>query len=343
MNGLSLSDKIELIRARAKLARDIRNQHRGAELSDLINAYNQAEQEFGRKPSVRDPSLTDTRLLGGQDDVFVEPTELGSPDVDFDVDRSINPENLISAANLYACYQYDQLGTFEVTQRIFEDFFHGKLRITTEPGAIALYRYEKRKKDRFPRPGRLQMYKRNFNYGPAAPPRDVPLNRDFHSMLTSFVNAVTSFYRDQRISQVIQKGARGLESSFGSLERVRRAGIDLRNSVHRYSSGITLLFTLELSHYLDECLSILRLEEVHRAYNVSSEWALIEKVGEQRLNKREKASVRGSLAQEGKNMLEWLAGDNVLEEDAIPFEITLNQVGQWAERWAISQRTLGRA
>ena len=41
-------------------------------------------------------------------------------------------------------------------------------------------------------------------------------------------------------------------------------------------------------------------------------------------------------------MLEWLAGDDVLEEDLMVFEITLNRVGQSAERWLVSYRALAR-
>jgi hypothetical protein len=344
MEKLSITDKLELIKARSKLSKEIFKKSVNADMTDLIKHYNQAVREIEvpsstEKPQISDP--IDLKRWDG-DPAGIDMKGIAAPDISADVDRKVNPENLISAANLYACYQLDQLGVFEVVQSIFNDFFYGNLRVTTEPGALALYRYEKRKKERYPRKRRYLVYKRCFNYGPAKPVPNTPLNRDFHKLLLNFIMAVTHFYRDQRISEVIRKGATGLQSSFGSLETVKKGGIDLRNSINRYSAGITMLFTMELSSYLNECMEVLRLPEIRSAYNVKNEWQLIEKIGEQKLKKTEKASVRGSLAQEGKRILEWLAGDDVLEEDNIPFEITLNMVGQWAERWAISYKSIGR-
>ena len=343
MNNLSISERLELIKVRGRLAQEIREQFGNADLEDLIRHYNRAVKEKRNiKPTtgvaeIMDP--LDLKDFSG-DLTTVDISGLGDPDISEEVDRSINRENLLASANLYAAYHYDRLGVFEVVNHIYRDFFDGKLRITSEPGALALYRYEKRKKERFRRDKRELVYKRVFNYGNAKQKPDTPINTDFHKLLVSFVTSVAKFYRDQRISEVIRKGAAGLESSFGSLERVRQAGIDLRNSVNRYAYGVTLLFTMEMASYLTECLEILRLPEIHLAYNVKTEWALIEKIGEQKLKKVEKASVRGTVAQEGKEILSWLGGDMVLEEEAIPFEITLNSVGQAAERWLVAHKSL---
>jgi hypothetical protein len=345
MEQISISDKIELIKARSTLAKKIRDQYGNADLSDLISNYNRAVQGVEIPPSTTKVDIGDPISLKDFDGLGIEDLDikgLAAPDVTEEVDRAINPQNLISAANLYACYQFDQLGVFEVVQGIYNDFFYGNLRISSETGALALYRYEKRKKERYSKEKRLLIYKRNFNYGPAKVPPNMPVNKDFNKLLLNFVKSVARFYRDQRISEVIRKGASDLESSFGSIETVRKSGIDLRNSINRYATGITLLFTLELSNYLNECLQLLRLPEIHRAYNVRNEWQLIEKIGEKRLKKDEKASIRGTLAQEGKHILEWLAGDDVLEEDAIIFEIVLNLIGQTAERWSVSYKALGR-
>lgn len=343
MAKLNVTDTLESIRSRSKLAKDLQSRYPNAELSDLVKHYNAGVKQMYGPSSTESPKITDP-INVTWDDGFanIDVTEIAAPDVTADVDRKITPENVFSVSNLYACYQFDQLGVFGVVESVFRDFFYGKLRISSEPGALALYRYEKRKKERYPKSKRYQIYKRCFNYGPAKLAADSLVNRDFHKLLLNFVTAVTRFYRDQRISEVIRKGAAGVQPSFGSLETVKKAGIDLRNSINRYSAGVTLLFTMELSSYLTECLDVLRLPEIQSSYNVKNEWQLIEKIGEQRLRKVEKASVRGSLAQEGKRMLEWLAGDDVLEEDNIPFEITLNLVGQWAERWSISHKSLGR-
>lgn len=111
---------------------------------------------------------------------------------------------------------------------LYNDFFYGNLRITSETGALAFYRYEKRKKERYSREKRLLIYKRNFYYGPAKAPPNMPVNKDFHRLFLNFVKSVTKFYRDQRISEVIRIGASELESSFGSIEAVRKSGIDLK-------------------------------------------------------------------------------------------------------------------
>ena len=341
---ISLSKKIELIKSRSQLAKEIRDSGPSADLSALVKEYERSVRELKNTPTTSKPQPVDPWQVKELPDAGLDMdfSQLAAPHVDEDVDRSISPENLVSAANLYACYQFDQLGVFDVVAKIFRDFFEGRLRITTDKAALALYRYEKRNKDRYHSRHRRLIYNRNFGYGTVKLPSRTPANEDFHKSLITFVRAVSRFYRDQRISEVIKQGPKALRSSFGSVEQVRKAGIDLRNGVNRYSSGITLLFTIELSRYLDEVLMILREQEVQAAYNVSSEWALIEKIGEEQLGKREKASVRGSLGQEGRAMLEWLAGDEILEDDNLPFEITLNTVGQAAERWLISYKALGR-
>jgi hypothetical protein len=343
MGNMSISDKIELIKTKSKVAKDIRDKYGNADLSDLIRNYNRAVSEFDLPPSTTGSAILkdplDLKDFDG-DLGTIDIKGISAPDVSEDVDRTINPENLISAANLYACYQFEKLGVFKVVESIFADFFHGKLRISSETGALSLYRYEKRKKERYSKEKRNHVYKRNFNYGTTKSPDNAHVNKDFNKLLLNFVKSVSVFYRDQRISEVIRKGASGLESSFGSIEMVRKSGIELRNAINRYATGITLLFTIELSTYLDECLQLLRLPEIHKAYNVKSEWQLIEKISEQRFKGNEKASVRGSLAQEGKRMLEWLAGDDVLAEDSIVFEIVLNQIGQSAERWIMSYKSL---
>lgn len=339
----TLQDRQNILRAKTDLARRIKTEHINADLSDMIRNYEEAVRNI-IPPNVEAQDFTDPIQLKDfhGDLAGVNLNNVEAPETTFEVERHISPQNLISAANLYSCYQYDNLGIFEVVRSIFNDFFHGDLRITNEPGAISLYRYEKRKKDRFSKKKRIEIYKRVFNYGPGVLPKAIKPNKDFHKLLLNFVQSVTSFYRDQKISEVIRRDAATSQNSFGSLETVKKAGIDLRNSVNHYSSGITPIFTMELASYLHECLDILRQPEIHQAYNVENEWQLIEKIGEKKFNRNEQATIRGTLAQEGRRMLEWLAGDDVLLDDNVTFEITLSTVGKWAERWAISYKSLGR-
>jgi len=188
MPPLSTQSRLDLINARRDLAQRLKTQFSNVSLTELIRHYNDAVRQVivpaGEEPRIADP--IDLKTERDISDITVN--DLPTPDVSEEVDRSITPETLLSAGNLYACYQYDQLGVWEVCQHIYGDFFNGRLRITSDSGAIALYRYEKRKKERFSKMERWITYKRNFNYGPGVAKPGVMVNKDFHRLLANFAS-----------------------------------------------------------------------------------------------------------------------------------------------------------
>src|SRR5207249_2292780 len=84
---------------------------------------------------------------------------------------------------------------------------------------------------------------------PSGPPGSRP-NGDFHHMFTHFVNQVTLYWRDKRISDVIRE--RAYDPSFGAVAVVRRAGLDLRNNLKWTSYGHLNVLRVEVMQLLDE-------------------------------------------------------------------------------------------
>ena len=140
-------------------------------------------------------------------------------------DESINSERIVAVGDLYYIYQHERIGVFRVVQKLKELFEGGAVRLSGGPGAYHLYQFDRRDVLRYTRKDRVAAYRRVLGYGSGLGSAQSRPNTDFHMLFSHFVNQVTLFWRDKRISDVIRE--RALDPSFGSIAVVRRAGLDL--------------------------------------------------------------------------------------------------------------------
>ena len=88
-------------------------------------------------------------------------------------------------------------------------------RLSSGPGAFALYQFDRREVLRYTQRDRMTAYRRAFGYGNVPVLPNSRANTDFHNQFTHFINQVTLYWRDKRISDVIRE--RAFDPSFGSV------------------------------------------------------------------------------------------------------------------------------
>jgi hypothetical protein len=256
-------------------------------------------------------------------------------------DETVTSERLIAVGDLYYIYQHEKIGVFRVVQKLQELFRAGAVRLSADTGAYALYQFDRREVLRYTRRDRLAAYRRTLGYGSTPVPTGSRANTDFHHMFTHFINQVTLFWRDKRISDVIRE--RAYDPSFGSIAIVRRAGLDLRNNLKFTSFGHLNVLRVEVMQLLDEAFRILNAEDVKRLFGADNAWDVVEEVLIRYFNERLVTSPRQRMAVAGREILRWLAQPHVLQTQRAQFEALLLEIAEYAEEWLTSAQAMGLA
>jgi len=179
-------------------------------------------------------------------------------------DETVTSERVTAVGDLYYIYQHEKIGVFRVVQKLQELFRAGTVRLSAGTGAFGLYQFDRREVLRYTRRDRLSAYRRVLGYGSAPVPTGSRANTDFHNQFGHFVNQVTLYWRDKRISDVIRE--RAYDPSFGSIAVVRRAGLDLRNNLKFMSFGHLNVMRVEVMQLLDEAFRILGSDDIKRIF-----------------------------------------------------------------------------
>lgn len=253
-------------------------------------------------------------------------------------DETVTSERIIAVGDLYYIFQHERIGVFRVVQKLQELFRAGAVRLSSGPGAYSLYQFDRREVLRYTQRDRLAAYRRVLGYGSAPVPQGGRPNSDFHHLLTHFINQVTLFWRDKRISDVIRE--RAYDPSFGSIAVVRRAGLDLRNNLKFMSFGHLNVMRVEVMQLLDEAFRILDSDDVKRLFGADNAWDVVEEVLVRYFNERLQTSPRQRMAVSGREILRWLAQPHVLQTERPQFEALLLQVAEFSEEWLTSAQSL---
>ena len=243
--------------------------------------------------------------------------------------------------DLYYIYQHERIGVFRVVQKLQELFRAGTVRLSGGTGAYSLYQFDRREVLRYTSRDRLAAYRRVLGYGNAPVPTGSRANTDFHRMFSHFINQVTLFWRDKRISDVIRE--RAYDPSFGSIAIVRRAGLDLRNNLKFTSFGHLNVLRVEVMQLLDEAFRILNSDDIKRLFGADNAWDVIEEVLIRYFNERLVTSPRQRMAVTGREALRWLAAPHLLQTQRAPFEALLLDIAEPAEEWITSAQAMGLA
>jgi hypothetical protein len=256
-------------------------------------------------------------------------------------DETITSERIIAVGDVYYIYQHEKIGVFRVVQKLQELFRAGSVRLSGGEGAFALYQFDRREVLRYTARERLAAYRRIFNYGGTPVPTGSRANTDFHKLFAHFVNQVTLFWRDKRISDVIRE--RAYDPSFGSIAIVRRAGLDLRNNLKWLSFGHLNILRVEVMQLLDESFRILNSPDIKRLFGADNAWDVVEEVLIRYFNERLVTSPRQRMGVTGREVLRWLAQDHILKTARSEFEALLLEIAEYAEEWLTSAQAMGHA
>jgi hypothetical protein len=160
-------------------------------------------------------------------------------------------------------------------------------------------------------------------------------------LFAHFVNQVTLFWRDKRISDVIRE--RALDPSFGSIAVVRRSGLDLRNNLKFTSFGHLNVMRVELMQVLEEAFKILGSPDVIDLFGADNAWDVVDEVLIRYFDERLQSSPRQRMAVTGRDVLRWLAGPHILETARGEFEALLMEIAESAEEWLTSAQAMSLA
>lgn len=306
------------------------------QLDDLLAAVVDADAQ---KPPPPDKGLAELIGIGPE-----AATDFGKTRIPQGVqpyDETVTSERIIAVGDLYYIYQHETIGVFRVVQKLQELFRASAVRLSAGSGAYALYQFDRREVLRYTRRDRLSSYRRAFGYGSGPVPAGSRANTDFHHLLTHFINQVTLFFRDKRVSDVIRE--RAFDPSFGSIAIVRRAGLDLRNNLKYTSYGHLNVLRVEVMQLLDEAFRILNSDDIKRLFGADNAWDVIEEVLVRYFNERLVTSPRQRMAVAGREILRWLAQPHILQTQRAQFEALLLQIAEYAEEWLTSAQAMGLA
>jgi hypothetical protein len=253
-------------------------------------------------------------------------------------DDTITSERIIAVGDMYYLWQHEKIGVFRVVQKLQELFRAGSVRLSGGQGAFALYQFDRRQVLRYTQRDRVAAYRRVFGYGGGPAPAGARPNTDFHSLFTHFVQQVTLFWRDKRISDVIRE--RAYDPSFGSIAIVRRAGLDLRNNLKWLSFGDINVLRVEVMQLLEEAFKILDAPDVKRLFGADNAWDVVEEVLIRYFKERLATSPRQRMGVTGREVLRWLAQPYILTTTRAQFETLLLEIAENAEEWLTSAQAM---
>jgi hypothetical protein len=253
-------------------------------------------------------------------------------------DDTITSERIIAVGDMYYLWQHEKIGVFRVVQKLQELFRAGSVRLSGGQGAFALYQFDRRQVLRYTQSDRIAAYRRVFGYGGGPAPAGARPNTDFHALFTHFVQQVTLFWRDKRISDVIRE--RAYDPSFGSIAIVRRAGLDLRNNLKWLSFGDVNVLRVEVMQLLEEAFKILDAPDVKRLFGADNAWDVVEEVLIRYYKERLVTSPRQRMGVTGREVLRWLAQPYILNTARSQFETLLLEIAENSEEWLTSAQAM---
>ncbi len=275
--------------------------------------------------------------FGGKGAVPFE--NISYPYIQPDFDDSIVPSQLHAAAELYYIYQHERMKVFQVVQVLQRLFREGRMRIQRGPGARALYLLDKWKPLRYSQRDRMIAYRRAFNYGRAQAPTGAITNVNFHRQFVGFMVAVSQYFRDLLIGEVIRGGPLIEQRPFGSIGTVQRLGLDLRYALDRSTYGNILALTVETGHYLNEVLKLLDTPDIKKSFDANTKWDVIEMVSNRYLGGIGEPSQRAKMAESGRRILQFIADNDFKTAlDPILFQSEMRPMGSHAEAWVAAYR-----
>lgn len=307
---------------------------RSAFESEFEDRYGELLQ---RSSSAAPPSFSD--LVGFGPGPLKGFEGLETPMLRNDFDESVIPPQLHASAELYYIYQMERMRLFQVVGVLRRLFTNGQIRIQRGPGARGLYILEKWRPIRYTRRDRTIAYRRAFNYGQAAVPSGAVVNRNFHYQFVAFMSALSQYFRDLTIGQVIRGSQQINDRPFASLSTVQRVGTDLRYQLDRASYGNILALTQEVGQYLQQIFELLDAPDIKKSFDANTKWDVIETIANRFLGGSAEMSQRAKMAEAGRRILQYIAENDFRTTiDPVTFEADARRMGAQADAWIAAYR-----
>lgn len=321
--------------------RFFRDELPGLSPSDRSAFESEFEDRYGellqRSSSAASPNFSD--LVGFGPGPLKGFDTLDMPMLRNDFDESVIPPQLHASAELYYIYQMERMRLFQVVGVLRRLFTNGQIRIQRGPGARGLYILEKWRPIRYSRRDRMIAYRRAFNYGQAAVPSGAVVNRNFHYQLVAFMSALSQYFRDLTIGQVIRGSQQINDRPFASLSTVQRVGTDLRYQLDRASYGNILALTQEVGQYLQQIFELLDTPDIKKSFDANTKWDVIETIANRFLGGSAEMSQRAKMAEAGRRILQYIAENDFRTTiDPVTFEADARRMGAQADAWIAAYR-----
>lgn len=342
LRQLLMQENASLLIANPQLA-DILNQRLNSLLSTI-------EGDGARLPGPADNGLSSLIGLGSEAATDINNTRVAPGVTPYD--EAAPSQRIIAMGHLYYIHQVGEMaGAFRAVSTLQELYKGGVVRLADGVGAYRLYQFDRKQVLRYTAMERLQAYLRAFGYrapvyglppGSSVPPaRWASANTQFHPLFNAFIAEVANFFRDKRISEVVRERAN--DPSFGSIARVRRVGLDLRNNLKNFSYGHLTVLRIETMQLLEEAFEILQADDVRALFGAQDAWDVIEDVLRRYHNQHINVSPRSIMGISGRGMLQWLAQSHILRATRAEFEALAQDIAEPAEEWLASAQTVGVA
>lgn len=265
--------------------------------------------------------------------------ELPYPRLKADFDESVTPSQLHASAELYYIYQHERMKVFQVVDVLRRLFALGSMKIQRGPGARGLYILEKWKPLRYSRRDRMIAYRRVFNYSNVPAPQGAVINRNFHFQFVAFNSALSQYFRDFVIAEVVRGSSDIADRPFGTIATVQRLGTDLRYAVDRASYGNVLALAQEVGNYLQTCMDLLDAADIKKSFDAMTKWDVIEAVSIRHLGGMAELSHRAKMAEAGRRLLQFVASNEFKTNlDPELFRSEARPMAAQAEAWIAAYR-----
>lgn len=231
--------------------------------------------------------------------------EIDLPDLEQQADLEIVEANLHAMQAIFFAATLEELRLFQVVDKLIELFQQGMLPLGRGPAGNQLYAYWKKTIERMTEIERRNLYARTFGFpgGDA----QVDANREFQDLWLRFVSAVSAFYRQVSVDELLRaERTRGPASV--TQELVRKSGRDLAANLSLHGYGVAYFAATELQETIKDAIAILSDDEVKTSYGARDMFQVIDQVATLELPGGARNSIRyRTMATAGAVIIRWLA------------------------------------
>jgi hypothetical protein len=251
-------------------------------------------------PAHVDAALSDA--VGADDGAPPSSIVIDLPDLEESAEVEIQVDNLHAAQALYFGAMLEELRMWEVVEKLVELNQFGYLPLGRGDAGNVLYRRWRSGAERLSDIERRNMYARVFGFS-GGDPNLASQNRDYADLFLRFISAVSSYYRQFTVDQLLRASIPVVVSQ----EQVRKAGRDLAANLSLYAYGMAYSVATEIQSEINQFIKLLSDREIRAAYGARDMWQVIDQVATLELGGARNSIRYRTMANAGAIIIRWLA------------------------------------